>query len=213
MNKSIKGYFITGLLIVIPLVITVYVLRIIVTFAESLTAFIPAPLRIDTYLPVAIPGMGVVLTVILVFVVGVLGTNLFGKKLVELGERLLDKIPLIRVVYKGTKQFMETFFLGEESGFSKVVMVEYPRRGMYSIAFVTSRARGEIQAKTKETTINLFLPTTPNPTSGVYLVAPENDVVYLDMSVEDAFKIIVTGGLVVPPYKEGAEINMPKRDT
>ncbi len=197
-KRTIRGYFFTGLLIVIPAYITIYILKVIVGFLASFTAAFPQWLRPENYLPYSFPGLEIALTIVGIFVLGVLTTNFIGHSIIRYSERLVDKIPFIRIVYRGTKQFMETFFSGRREGFSSVVMVEYPRKGIYCIAFVTSKTKGEIQALTKEKTINLFLPTTPNPTSGFYLVVPEADTVPLKMGVEDAFKVIMTGGMVVP---------------
>ena len=201
-KKSIRSYFFAGLLIVIPAYITIYILRVIVGFLVSFTAAFPQWLRPENYLPYSFPGLEIAITIVGIFVLGVLATNFIGHSLIRFSERLVDKIPFLRIVYRGTKQFMETFFSDQREGFSSVVMLEYPRKGIYCLAFVTSRTKGEIQSLTKEETINLFLPTTPNPTSGFYLVVPEADTIPLKMSVEDAFKVIMTGGMVVPT-KEG----------
>ncbi len=197
-KRTIRGYFITGLLIVVPAYITIYILRIIVGFLGSFTRVFPEWLRPETYLPYSFPGLEIAITIVGIFLLGVVATNFLGRALIKFSERLIDKIPFLRTVYRGSKQFMETFFSGERDGFSSVVMVEYPRKGIYCIAFVTSKTKGEVQNITKEPTINLFLPTTPNPTSGFYLVVPEADTIALKMSVEDAFKVIMTGGMVVP---------------
>ncbi len=214
MKKSLKSYFITGLLVVVPLYITAYVFILIVGFMDSIVKVLPQSLRPDTYLPFHIPGIGIIFTLLAIFFIGVLATNLLGRKLVEIGERILTRIPVLRAVYKATKQFMETFFAGDHDGFRKVVLVEYPRKGLYSIGFVTGRTRGEVQDKTVNDTINIFVPTTPNPTSGYYIVASEREVIPLDMSVEDAFKLIMTGGMVIPseehtPGRKGNKKDSP----
>ncbi len=197
-KRTIRGYFMTGLVLVVPLFVTGYIIKLIVTFLSSLTSAIPEFLRPENYLPYHFPGIEIAITIVGIFLIGVLATNILGNKLVSIGEAILDRIPILRIIYKGTKQFLETFFSGDKEGFSSVVMVEYPRRGIYCLAFVTGRTKGEVQARTEENTINLFLPTTPNPTSGFYLVIPEKDTIPLSMSVEDAFKVIMTGGMVVP---------------
>ncbi|MEE9543107.1 MAG: DUF502 domain-containing protein [Thermodesulfobacteriota bacterium] len=197
-KRSIKGYFFAGLLVVVPAYITVYILRLIVGFLASFTEAFPQWLRPETYLPFSFPGLEIVITLVGIFILGVIATNFLGHSLIRFSEKLIDKIPFLRIVYRGSKQFMETFFSDQRDGFSSVVMVEYPRKGIHCIAFVTSRTKGEVQAITGQETLNLFLPTTPNPTSGFYLVVPEADTIALDMSVEDAFKVIMTGGMVVP---------------
>ena len=198
MRKGIKRYFVTGLLVVVPLYISFYILMLVAGFVDSLIYMLPDPLNPASYLPFKIPGFGIAVTVLVTFLAGVVATNFLGKKLVEIGEAILSWIPIIRTVYKGSKQFMETFFTKEGEGFRRVVLVEFPRKGLYSVGFVTSKATGEIQTKTKEVTINVFIPTTPNPTSGFYVAVPEDQLVSLEMSVEDAFKVIMSGGMVVP---------------
>ncbi|HHL40366.1 MAG TPA: DUF502 domain-containing protein [Deltaproteobacteria bacterium] len=198
MKTGLRKYFITGLLIVVPLYITVYVFTVMVRFIDSATDNLPVPLRPSTYLPYDIPGAGILFTVLGIFIVGVLATNLIGRKLVELGEWFLSKIPFLRAVYKGTKQFMETFFSTDHDGFRRVVLLEYPRKGLFSIGFVTGKTGGELGERIGERTINIFIPTTPNPTSGYYIVVREKDVVPLEMTVEDAFKVVMTGGIVIP---------------
>ena len=196
--KRLKGYFITGLLVLVPLYITLYVFSLIVGFMEGIFDILPTALRPGTYLPVYVPGMGVAFTVALVLFVGLVTQNFLGKRLLSLSERLLAKIPVLRIVYNGTKQFMETFFSKDSKGFRKVVLVEFPRKGVYSIGFVTGVSRGALKDKTEAGAVSVFLPTAPNPTSGFFIVAPEEEVMYLDMKVEDAFKVIMTGGIVVP---------------
>ncbi len=205
MRKSIRRYFITGLLVVVPLYLSVYVFLLIVGFMDSLLDFLPPSFRPETYLPFHVPGIGIVATLAGIFVVGLLTANLLGRKLVDIGEKILAKIPFLWTVYKGTKQFMETFFARQREGFRRVVLIEYPRRGLYSIGFVTGKTMGEIQAKTEDKMLNLFIPTTPNPTSGYYIVIPEKDIIPLSMTVEDAFKIIMTAGMVVPGEGAPAE--------
>ncbi|MBE9531584.1 MAG: DUF502 domain-containing protein [Proteobacteria bacterium] len=197
-KRTIRGYFLAGLFLVVPAYITIYILRLIVGFLGSFTKTFPSWLRPETYFSYSFPGLEIAITIVGIFLLGVIATNFLGRSLVRFSERMIDKIPFLRTVYRGSKQFMETFFSGQRDGFSSVVMLEYPRRGIYCIAFVTSKTKGEMQAITKEPAINLFLPTTPNPTSGFYLVVPESDTTPLKMSVEDAFKVIMTGGMVVP---------------
>ncbi|MBI5874694.1 MAG: DUF502 domain-containing protein [Deltaproteobacteria bacterium] len=198
MKAGFKRYFITGLLVVVPLYLTVYIFALIVAYMDRLLNYLPESLRPDTYLKFHMPGLGVIVTIIVVFVIGILATNLLGKKLVEIGDAILAKIPLFRSIYKPLKQFMETFFVTGYSGFRRVVLVEFPSKGMYSVGFLTGVADGEVQSKTKEKVVNVFLPTTPNPTTGFYILIPEKDIIPLEMSVEDAFKLIITGGMVSP---------------
>jgi len=196
--KIIKRYFVTGLIIVLPLYISFYVFVTIVNFMDSLMYLLPEVARPDTYLPFHVPGIGLLVTIIGIFLVGMLTTNFLGRKLVTLGEWFLDWIPLLRTIYKSSKQFISTFFSKDADGFRKVVLIEFPRKGTYAVAFVTSKTQGEVQAKVEVDLINVFLPTTPNPTSGFYLAVPSSEVISLDMTVEDAFKVIMSGGVIVP---------------
>ena len=207
MSKSIKGYFITGLLVVLPAYFTVYVLSIIVRFMDNIFTIMPASLQPDHYLPFHIPGLGIIVTFTGVFMVGVLTTNLLGKKILEVAEGLFGRLPLVRPIYNSTKQLMETFFKKDSEGFKKVVLIEFPKVGVYSIGFLTGRVREELRARTGEDNVSIFIPCTPNPTTGYYIVARERDVIYLDMKTEDAFKLIMTGGLVVPRHDRSAHMS------
>lgn len=198
MTKRIRHYFITGLLVVVPLYITVYVLSLIVGFMDSVFMLLPQAARPDAFLPFHIPGLGIIFTIICIFLVGVITANFLGKKLLYLGEKMLSKVPVLRIVYNATKQFMETFFAKEHEGFRKVVLVEFPRDGVYSMGFLTCKPTGELKKKTGDGFVSVFIPTTPNPTTGYYIVVPEDKVIAIDMRVEDAFKVIMTGGMVMP---------------
>lgn len=202
-KAGFKRYFITGLLVVVPLYLTINIFGLIVGYMDALLKYLPESLQPDTYLPVHIPGLGVIFTIAVIFLAGLLATNLLGKKMVEISDNILARIPLFKSIYKPIKQFLETFLATGYSGFRKAVLIEFPGKGMYSVGFLTGPASGEVQAKTTEKVVNVFLPTTPNPTTGFYLLIPEKDVIVLDMSVEDAFKLIITGGMV-SPVKEKA---------
>ncbi|HBG47078.1 MAG TPA: hypothetical protein DDW94_08825 [Deltaproteobacteria bacterium] len=199
MTKIFRGYFITGLLVVVPLYFSIYVLTIIVGFMDSILNLLPRIAHPDTYLPIHIPGLGIIFTVFSIFLVGVFTTNLLGKRLLAVAEKIMSKVPVVRMVYNATKQFMETFFTKGAQGFRKVVLIEFPRKGIYSMGFMTSRiSGGELREKTSVPSVCVFVPTTPNPTSGYFAVVPETDIIALDMKVEDAFKVIMTGGMVIP---------------
>lgn len=191
-----RKHFLTGLLVIVPLGITYYVVSAIVRFMDQTLAILPPRFHPDTYLPFRIPGLGVILTILIIQVVGMLGANLFGRSIVGAYEQVLDKIPGVRWLYLAIKQLLEQMISDDSRRFRRVVLVEYPRRGIYSVAFVTGVSRGEVQEKTAERVINVFLPTTPNPTSGFYLLVPEQDTVPLDIPVDDAFKLIMSAGIV-----------------
>lgn len=202
MKKGLRSYFIAGLLVVVPLYITVYVLSLIVSFMDGVFLLMPSAFHPDNFLPVHVPGLGIIVTLVLILIVGVIATNFLGKRLLGIGEKALSKIPVLRIVYNATKQFMETFFTKEHQGFRRVVLVEFPRAGLYSIGFVTNKPSGEIKHKVREDMISVFIPTTPNPTTGFFIVVSEKEVITLEMKVEDAFKIIMTGGMVFPNNEE-----------
>ena len=203
MTKIFRRYFITGLLVVVPLYFSYYVLSIIVRSMDSMLTLLPVSLRPDTFLPFHVPGLGIIFTVFSIFLIGLLTTNFLGKSLLSLTEKGMARVPVLRMVYNATKQFMETFFNQEHQGFRKVVLIEFPRKGIYSMGFLTSKVSGEIKHKTtSEPAVCVFVPTTPNPTSGYFAVVPEKDVIVLDMKVEDAFKVIMTGGMVIPNNDE-----------
>lgn len=203
MTKIFRRYFVTGLLVVVPLYFSYYVLSIIVNSMDGMLMLLPVSLRPDTYLPFHVPGLGIIFTVFGIFLIGVLTTNYLGKTLLSLTEKGMSRLPVVRMVYNATKQFMETFFSQEHQGFRKVVLIEFPRKGIYSMGFMTSKVNGEMKQKTtSEPSVCVFVPTTPNPTSGYFAVVPEKDVIYLDMKVEDAFKVIMTGGMVIPNNDE-----------
>lgn len=169
---------------------------------DSILRFVPEKFLPETYLRLPTPGLGVILVVLIVFIVGLLTRNIVGRKMVHLGEKIVDRIPLARVLYVGVKQLMEALILQKTKAFQKAALIEYPRRGVYAIAFITGESKGEIQQLTEKKMINIFVPTTPNPTSGFYILIPEDEIIILDMSVEEAFKLIVSGGIVSPPEEK-----------
>lgn len=212
-KHHIRTYFLTGLLVLIPVGLTIYVLKIGMNGVDNLVSLLPPQYHPDTYLPFPIPGLGLMITLIVVFITGIITTTFIGKKLISIGEQIVDKIPLLRSVYILAKQVMETLFSQDKESFKKVVMLEYPRRGIYSIGFITGVARGEIQEKTSQKVLNVFVPTSPNPTSGFLLMVPETDLTPLKMEVDAAFKLILSGGMVTSEHQiekgeiEGAQIN------
>jgi uncharacterized membrane protein len=201
MKARIKNYFITGLLAVIPITVTIYILKVFIGMVDKVLIYLPLKYHPDTYLPFHVPGLGLIATVAVVFIVGVVTQSLLGRKLIPIGEWTISKIPVVRNIYLGIKQLVEAVFVQNSKGFKRVVLVECPRKGMWLVGFLTGVTKGEVQDKTKERVVNVFVPTTPNPTTGLYLLVPEKDVINLDMGVEDAFKLIMSGGIVTPPDK------------
>lgn len=195
-KHHIRTYFLTGLLVVVPVGLTFNILQVVINWADNKLALLPPAVHPNTYLPFPVPGLGLIITLIGIMLVGVITTNFIGKWLVALGERIVDKIPLVRSIYLLAKQVLETIFNQDKDSFKKVIMVEYPRKGLYSIGFVTGIARGEIQEKTTSKVLNVFIPTSPNPTSGYLIMVPEEETITLKMDVEVAFKLILSGGMV-----------------
>lgn len=216
MKGHLKRYFITGLLVITPIWGTYLVLSTLLSFLEG---FLGNFLKdIGRYY---IPGMGIVTLIILIFLVGVLTTNFVGRKVMSMWERAMNKVPLVRGIYTVFKHIVDTLSLQGKEQFNRVVLVEFPRDGVYSIGFVTGVTRGEVQNLTRETVVNVFIPTTPNPTTGYFVFVPENRILPLSMSVEDGMKMIISGGLYTPsqlkdvrgPDAEGAFTQSGARDS
>lgn len=205
MKKRLTNYFMAGLLLVVPVAITFFAIRFIVLSMDKMlvnplmTKYL-ASLPFDITASDLPPGTGLILTIVTIIIIGFLGTNFLGKKLIHVGEWIVEKIPVIRSIYHASKTFLETIIKQDGENFNRVVLVEYPRKGIYSIGFVTGKTKEELHEVIPVDTVNVFIPTTPNPTSGFYLAIPETDVRPLSMDVEDAFKVIMTGGIVVPEF-------------
>jgi len=195
-RDRIRRNFIAGFVVIVPLGLTFYVVAAIVHWADRFLELVPQRFLPETYLGFRIPGLGVILTLLFIQVVGFLSANLLGHSVVRTYERVLDRIPVVRTLYQAVKQFLEQHIDARSDRFHRVVLVEYPRKGIYSIGFVTGVSRGEVQNRTPQKVLNVFVPTTPNPTSGYYLLVPEGDAVPLQISVEQAFKLIMSAGMV-----------------
>ncbi|MDL1971467.1 MAG: DUF502 domain-containing protein [Candidatus Desulfofervidaceae bacterium] len=205
MNKIkdiIKRNFLAGILVLVPISFTIYIVLLIFRTVDRLLNYLPPKYNPQTYIPFHVPGLGFVLAAILIFTAGFLARNYIGHKLIQFWENMVNRIPFIRGVYLAVKQLIETVFSKADKNFKQVVLVEYPRKGVYALAFTTGVTKGEVQEKTKKTVVNVFVPTTPNPTSGFYLLVPEEELIPLDMSVEDAFKLFISGGIVTPEIEK-----------
>ncbi len=203
--RAIRNYLVAGLLIWIPIVITVWVIRFIAGILDQSLVLIPRPWRPEEIFGMYIPGLGVILSLLLLLLTGLLVRHLFGERMVEAVERLVRRIPVIGSVYGGAKSFSETVLTDKGDSFKKVVMVEFPRQGVHSIGFVTSDQLKEAQVKTARHVISVFVPTTPNPTTGFLILVPRSEVIEMDMSVDEAFKMLFTLGVVVPDWKPDAK--------
>lgn len=196
--NKIKNLSLAGLFILIPIFVTIYIATGMINFIDSIGDILPKKLNPDTYLPFRIPGLGIIYTLILALITGLLVRNYVGKKALGYWEMIVDKIPLVRVLYSALRQVSEAIFVKGDTQFKKVALIEYPRRGIYSLGFITGRVSHKLSANTHPQMIGVFVPTTPNPTSGFYLIVPEEDIINVDISVEDAFKLILSGGMVHP---------------
>lgn len=194
-----KRYLIAGLLIWVPLGVTVMVIKLLVGMMDKTLLWLPDKYQPDVLIGFHVPGMGVVLAAIIVLGTGVIVANLFGRTLVNFWESFLAQIPLVRTIYTSVKQILETVFSSGQS-FRKVLLIEYPRKGLWTLAFQSGTTRGEAQAKTGTEIVNVFIPTTPNPTSGFFIMVPKEDVIELDMSVDDGLKMIISAGVMVPDW-------------
>lgn len=193
-----RKYLIAGLLVWLPLGVTVLVLNFLINSFDQILLLLPAMYRPEAMFGFHIPGLGLVVSLTAIFITGVIAANYFGEKLVDLWEKVLGRIPLVRSIYSAVKQVTEAF-VGSEQSFQRAYLVEYPRRGAWTIAFQTGNRQGEAQCKTGlQNVINIFVPTTPNPTSGFFLMVSESDLIPLEMTVEQALKIVISGGVVTP---------------
>ena len=199
--RSMRNYLIGGLLVWIPIMVTVWVVRFLARILDQSLLLLPPPWRPEALFGTYVPGLGVILSLLLLLLTGVVVKNLFGGRMVAGIESLVRRIPVVGPVYSGAKSFSETVLTDKGSSFKQVVMVEFPRKGVFSIGFITSEDLEEVQAKTAQDVTCVFVPTTPNPTTGFIILVPRNEVVRLDMTVDDAFKMLLTLGVVVPKWR------------
>jgi len=199
---KIRSWFLTGILVMTPLILTIYVAWAFITFVDNLVVpLVPFDYRPSNYLPFSIPGLGLIIVFIFTTFVGLLATGLFGRTLIRIWENILNRMPVVRSVYSAIKQILETVMATQSDAFRQAVLVQYPRKDIWAIGFVTGSTKGEVGKRVDKKMVNVFMPTTPNPTSGFLLFFPEEDLIFLNMSVEDALKLVVSGGMVVPKEK------------
>ncbi|MEE9136301.1 MAG: DUF502 domain-containing protein [Gammaproteobacteria bacterium] len=209
--KRIRRYIVAGLLVWVPLGVTLFLLKVLVDLMDQTLLLLPPPYRPDALFGFHIPGLGILLSLAVLLVTGILAANLVGRQLVHLWESILQRIPFVRSIYSAAKNFAEIVLTDANQSFNKVLLIEYPRKGLYSLCFQTSTYLGEVQARTGEDVICVFVPTTPNPTSGLILMVPKSDVIELEMDVEDALKMVVSLGVVVPRWNGGdAPVSLAK---
>jgi uncharacterized membrane protein len=199
----LRAYFLTGVIVTAPISITIFLVWQFLDFLDThIAGLLPKRYNPETYLPFSLPGLGLLLMLAFLTIVGMLTANFAGRALVRMGERLLSRMPIVRSVYGTLKQIFETVLAQKSRSFREVVLIEYPRRGLGAIGFVTGPTRGEIQARSEEEMVNVFLPTTPNPTSGFLLFVPKRDLIHLDMSIEEGMKLVISGGIVGPAAED-----------
>jgi uncharacterized membrane protein len=201
-----KRYFITGLLIWVPLGLTAWVLKFLIGTMDQSLLLLPDSLQPDRLLGMDIPGIGTVLTLLVVFITGLLTANIIGQKLVSFWEGVLWRIPVVKSIYWGIKQVSDTIFSSQGEAFRKALLVQYPREGAWTIAFMTGQPGGDVINHLEGEYISVYVPTTPNPTSGFFLMMPKSDVIELDMSVDEALKYIISMG-VVPPNESNKNLD------
>ena len=209
MLKHFRRYIIAGILVWLPIGVTIFLLRILIGLMDRTLLLLPGPSRPEAVLGFGIPGLGFVLTFVVLLTTGILAANIVGRSMVGLWERMLDRIPIVRSIYSAAKNFAEVVFSDTNQSFKRVLLIEYPRKGLYSLAFQTSSELGEVQGRTGGDVVCTFVPTTPNPTSGFIIIVPKKDIVELDMDVDEALKMIISLGVVVPTWREDQTGELP----
>ena len=197
-----RTYFLTGIAVTAPIGITVYVSIIFINFIDrNVKDIVPATYNPDNYLPFNIPGTGLIVAIFSLIIIGFFTASFFGKFFVNLGEKIINRLPVFRSIYNALKQVFQTVLGSSSKAFREVVLIQYPRQGIWAVAFITARTSGEAAIKLKKKYVNVFLPTTPNPTSGFLLIVPEKDLIRLNMNVEQGMKLVISGGIITPEVK------------
>lgn len=207
--RHLRAWLVAGLLVWLPVLATILVIRLIIDLMDRTLLFLPEAWRPENLFGIYIPGLGIVLAFVVLIGTGVLLTNLFGRKLVDFSERLLNRIPLVRSVYSGAKKVAETLLSPTGNSFRKVLLVEYPRKGIWCLGFQTASELGEVQARTGKHVIGVFIPTTPNPTSGFIVMVPSDEVIELEMTVDEAVRMVMSLGVVVPHWPPSTQAADP----
>jgi len=203
----LRTYLIAGVLVTAPIGLTLYLSWVLIHWVdERVMPLVPLRYHPETYLPFQVPGIGLIVVVTGLILIGALTASLLGRTFLRISERILHRMPFVRGIYATLKQVFETVLSHQSDAFRKVVMIEYPRRGLWALGFLTGDTVGEVQNLTKERVLNVFLPTTPNPTSGFLLFVPEADVITLEMTVEEGIKMVMSGGIVTPPDRRPKDL-------
>ncbi len=199
-RSRIRRYLVTGIVIWLPIVATLFVLGIFVGYLDKLVLLLPEKWQPVHLIGFAVPGLGVIMALVILLITGFIASNFLGRQLLQLGEDILEHIPLVRSIYSTAKQISDTMFSKKGKSFRKVVLIRYPQKDTWSLAFVTSDSLGEVNVKAPRQLISVFIPTTPNPTSGFLIMVPPEDTVELDMTVDEALRMIISLGVIIPPY-------------
>jgi len=207
--KHLRRYLVAGLLVWIPLGVTILILKVLISLMDRSLLLIPQQYRPEEWLGFSVPGLGLILTLLVLLVTGLLAANIVGRSMVGLWESLLDRIPVVRSVYSAAKNFTEIVFSDSGQSFKKVLLIEYPRKGIYSLAFQTATNLGEVQGRMGEQMVCTFVPTTPNPTSGYIIIVPKKDIIELDMEIDEALKMIISLGVVIPTWGKDQIAELP----
>jgi uncharacterized membrane protein len=204
----VRANFLAGILVTAPVAITLYAVWFVVSwFDHEVIPLIPAAYNPGTYLPFQIPGLGLLIAFVVLYLIGALTAGLFGRYIMSIGERLVSRVPVVRGLYGATKQIFETVLAKQSGAFREVALIEYPRKGIWTVGFITGRPAVEISDQTGDDVVNVFVPTTPNPSSGFLLFVPRSELVVLDMTAEEGIKMVVSGGIVTPPDRRVKELN------
>ena len=198
LKSHLRKYLLTGLLALIPIFLTVWAFLFMMRWTDRILGLIPRAYRPEVLFGFPIPGLGLILSLIVVYVIGAFVANVMGRSLLNLGEKILEKIPLLRWFYFSSKQLLEAIFIQGQDSFRRAILVEYPRKGIYSIGFVTGEAKSELDTNVPGKAYTVFVPTTPNPTSGYLIIVPVTEAIPLSWSVDDAFRIIISAGVLMP---------------
>jgi uncharacterized membrane protein len=204
--KNLRRYLVTGVVIWVPVIVTVLVVRFLLRLMDRTLVVIPPAWQPEALLGFKIPGLGLLLSLLVLFVTGLLAANFFGRKLVSLSESIVSRIPLVRSIYSGAKQVAETVLSDGDTSFKRVMLVQYPRKGVWSLCFQTATDLAEIQSRTEAEVVCVFVPTTPNPTSGFILFVPREDLINLDMTVDEGLRMIISLGVVVPRWRRPEDV-------
>ncbi len=206
--SKIKTYFFTGIAVTAPLGITFYVSIIFINFIDKkVKKLVPESYIPDTYLPFEIPGLGLIVGIIGLIIVGFLAAGIIGRALVRTGEKIINRLPVVRSIYNALKQIFQTVLASSSKAFREVVLIEYPRKGIWAVGFITGPTKSEVKYKLDRELVNIFLPTTPNPTSGFLLFVPKKDIIKLNMNIEEGMKMVISGGIVTPEMAKKIDKN------